>query len=119
PIGMGTRDVEARHTARPTEMMLGGHGAEAIRGERVRAGEQTEALARDDVMQVALAPADGAVAVDHPYQVRGDLEAHSPAMAAAGAGCRAPSSVWRASSPATRPPGPSSPPPATGSPTTT
>src|SRR2546426_7372935 len=84
PIGMGTRDVEARHTARPTEMMLGGHGAEAIRGEGVRAGEQTEALARDDVMQVALARTDGAVAGDHPYQVRRDLEAHSPAVATAG-----------------------------------
>src|SRR5439155_24375875 len=84
PIGMGTRDVEARHTARPTEMMLGGHGAEAIRGEVLCAGEQTEALARHDVMQVPLARTDGAVAVDHPCQVRRDLEAYSPAVAAAG-----------------------------------
>src|SRR5437870_10512115 len=62
PIGMGTRNVEARHTTRPTEMVLRGQGAEAIRGEGVRAGEQTEVLAPDDVMQIALARTDGAVA---------------------------------------------------------
>src|SRR4029077_12596733 len=88
PVGMRARDVETRDPAVPTEVMLRGHRPEAIGREIVRAGEESKALTRDDVMEIALAAADRTVAFGHPapLEVRGHLEANAPAVTAPGMG---------------------------------
>ena len=59
-------------------------GVEAVLGERVGAGEQTEAVRLDDEVKVGGATAHRAVALHRLDRGRGvDLEAHAAAVAAA------------------------------------
>src|SRR5581483_11096266 len=75
-IGMRAGNVEARNAARAAEMMLCDAGAEAIRRERIRARHEPERLLRDDVVQVALARANRAVALDDAVERGRHLEPH-------------------------------------------
>src|SRR5262245_53421452 len=81
---MRARHVEARDTAVPAEPVLRHPGAEPIRREVVVAREQPERLTRHDPVQVALARADRAVALDHLVRRAIDLKPHATTMASAG-----------------------------------
>src|SRR5436309_7541251 len=85
-IGVEARHVEARHAAVPAEEMARRHGAEPVARELRLAGEQAEAVARHDQVEVGLLRADGAVALTHARQVGRHLVAHAPAVAAARVG---------------------------------
>src|SRR5881275_1049567 len=75
-IGVGARHVEARHAAVPAEEMARRHGAEPVARELRLAGEQAEAVARHDQVEVGLLRADEAVALTHARQVGRHLVAH-------------------------------------------
>src|SRR5579883_461471 len=80
-IRIGTRDVERRHAASPTEVMPRHAGIEAINRELLPGRQQSKALARDDPVDITLLRADRAVAYDRAFDWSTHFEGDRPAVA--------------------------------------
>src|SRR5262245_66241798 len=87
PLRVRPGPVEAGDAAVAAEVMTCRLGPELVGRHVVGAGKQAEAVRGNLVMEVPQAGADGAVALARPREVRRDLEANTPAVAAARVGC--------------------------------